>query len=70
MNSTLFSAYVQGYDQLQPLRVEMYEFYHELALDMVPFDTEDEFRMLELAPVCKSDVEPLKWNRNPGPELR
>ena len=48
MNSTLFSTYAQDYDQLQPLRVEMYQFYHELALDMVPFDTEDEFRMLEL----------------------
>ena len=27
-------------------------------------------RIAELAPVCKSDVEPLKWNRNPGPELK
>ena len=27
-------------------------------------------RIAELAPVCESDVEPLKWNRNPGPELR
>ncbi|MYB93793.1 methyltransferase domain-containing protein [Candidatus Poribacteria bacterium] len=27
-------------------------------------------RIAELAPICKSDVEPLKWNRNPGPELR
>ena len=26
----------------------MYQFYHQLALDMVPFDTEDEFRILEL----------------------
>ena len=48
MNSTLFSTYAQDYDRLQPLRVEMYQFYHELALDMVPFDTEDEFRVLEL----------------------
>ncbi|MDE0324197.1 MAG: phytanoyl-CoA dioxygenase family protein [Candidatus Poribacteria bacterium] len=27
-------------------------------------------RIAEIAPVCKSDVEPLKWNRNPGPELK
>ena len=27
-------------------------------------------RIAELAPVCESDVEPLKWNRNPGPELK
>ena len=27
-------------------------------------------RIAELAPVCDGDVEPLKWNRNPGPELR
>ena len=47
-NSTLFSTYAQDYDRLQPLRIEMYQFYHELALDMVPFSTEDEFRMLEL----------------------
>ncbi len=25
MNSTLFSTYAQDYDQLQPLRVEMYQ---------------------------------------------
>ena len=27
-------------------------------------------RIAEIAPVCESDVEPLKWNRNPGPELK
>ena len=27
-------------------------------------------RIAELAPVCESDVEPLKWNRNPGSELK
>ena len=27
-------------------------------------------RIAELAPVCEGGVEPLKWNRNPGPELR
>ena len=27
-------------------------------------------RIAELAPACQRDVEPLKWNRNPGPELK
>lgn len=27
-------------------------------------------QIAELAPVCDDDVEPLKWNRNPGPELK
>ena len=27
-------------------------------------------RIADLAPVCKGDIEPLKWNRNPGPELK
>ena len=27
-------------------------------------------RINELVPVCESNVEPLKWNRNPGPELK
>ena len=27
-------------------------------------------RTAELAPICNGDVEPLKWNRNPGPELK
>ena len=47
-NETLFFTYAQDYDRLQPLQVEMYQFYHELAVDMIPFDTEDEFQMLEL----------------------
>ena len=27
-------------------------------------------RIAELAPVCESNIEPLKWNRNPGPKLK
>ena len=27
-------------------------------------------RIAELAPVCQGDVEPTKWNRTPGPELK
>jgi len=47
-NSHLFATFAEDYDRLQPLRIEMYQFYHELALDFVPFDVKDEFRMLEL----------------------
>ncbi len=27
-------------------------------------------RIAELAPVCEASIEPLEWNRNPGPELK
>ena len=27
-------------------------------------------RIAELAPVCEANIEPLEWNRNPGPELK
>lgn len=32
----LFSSYTNDYDRLQPLRIEMRQFYHNLALDFVP----------------------------------
>ena len=44
----LFSSRAKAYDQLQPLRIEMYEFYHQLALDFLPFALEGQFRLLEL----------------------
>ena len=44
----MFSTYAQHYDRLQPIRIEMYRFYHELALDFMPFGAIDEFRLLEL----------------------
>jgi hypothetical protein len=31
----LFFSYANNYDRLQPLRIEMYQFYHDLALDFV-----------------------------------
>ena len=46
--SVQFSARAADYDRLQPVRIEMYEFYHGLALDFVPFDTGTEFRVLDL----------------------
>ena len=46
--SVQFAARAADYDRLQPVRIEMYEFYHRLAVDFVPFDTGTEFRMLDL----------------------
>jgi SAM-dependent methyltransferase len=47
--TSLWATYTgEAYDRLQPLRIEMYKFYHELALDFVPFAQQSEFRMLEL----------------------
>ncbi len=43
-----FGQHARDYDRLQPLRIEMYELYHDLALDFVPFDNNAEFRMLDL----------------------
>ncbi|MDE3001570.1 MAG: class I SAM-dependent methyltransferase [Gemmatimonadota bacterium] len=43
-----FAARAADYDRLQPVRIEMYEFYHGLAVDFVPFDTGTEFRILDL----------------------
>jgi ubiquinone/menaquinone biosynthesis C-methylase UbiE len=48
LNRDLFSLIAEKYDRLQPLRIEMYRFYHELAFDFIPFDVQDEFWMLEL----------------------
>lgn len=46
--SVQFAARAADYDRLQPVRIEMYEFYHDLALDFVPFDLGTHFRMLDL----------------------
>lgn len=46
--SNHFSTRAEDYDRLQPIRLEMYNFYHRLALDFIPFDTQDAFRMLDL----------------------
>ncbi len=46
--SAQFALRAGDYDRLQPVRIEMYEFYHSLALDFMPFETGEEFRMLDL----------------------
>lgn len=46
--SVQFAERAAAYDRLQPVRIEMYEFYHGLALDFIPFDTLTEFRLLDL----------------------
>lgn len=46
--SVQFSERAESYDRLQPVRLEMYNFYHTLALDFMPFETQDKFRMLDL----------------------
>lgn len=43
-----FAKRAKDYDRLQPVRLEMYHFYHQLALDFIPFDTQEAFRMLDL----------------------
>ena len=47
----VFSSYTgEEYDRLQPLRIDMYRFYHELAFEFMPFETNEPFRMLDLGP--------------------
>ncbi|MCE2441498.1 MAG: class I SAM-dependent methyltransferase [Candidatus Latescibacteria bacterium] len=46
--SVQFASRAVDYHRLQPVRIEMYEFYHDLALEFVPFGTWEEFRMLDL----------------------
>ena len=33
-----FDQYARDYDRVQPVKIEMYRFYHQLALDLVPFE--------------------------------
>ena len=46
--SVQFSTRAEDYDRLQPIRIEMFEFYHSLAMDFIPFGDQTEFRMLDL----------------------
>ena len=46
--SVQFSTRAENYDRLQPIRIEMFDFYHSLAMDFIPFDGQTEFRMLDL----------------------
>ncbi len=43
-----FEQYASDYDRVQPVKIEMYDFYHRLALDLVPFDTDEPFRFADL----------------------
>lgn len=52
-----FAAYAGAYDRVQTVHIEMYEFYHELALDFVPFHLANEFRILELG--CGTGGKPV-----------
>ncbi len=46
--TSYFSRYARSYDRFQPVAIEMYRHYHDLALDFVPFDRSESFRMLDL----------------------
>ena len=48
MAQDFHASYAKTYDRLQPLKIEMYHFYQQLALDFVGFDKQDRFRMLDL----------------------
>jgi SAM-dependent methyltransferase len=48
MANDYYSKYADTFDRLQPLKIEMYRFYHELALDFLPFKVHQGFRMLDL----------------------
>ncbi len=48
MPNDFHSRYAETFDRLQPLKIEMYRFYHELALDFLPFEASQGFRMLDL----------------------
>lgn len=59
-DGALYSAYTGAeYDRLQPIKIEHYDYYHELALDFVPFDESDGFRMLDLGPGTSTFAESI-----------
>ncbi len=43
-----FDQYAHDYDRIQPVKIEMYRFYHELALDLVPYSSDQPFRFADL----------------------
>lgn len=43
-----FDQYAQDYDRIQPVKIEMYGFYHQLALDLVPFAPDQPFLFADL----------------------
>ncbi len=48
MTSDFHSRYADTFDRLQPLKIEMYRFYFDLALDFLPFGAHQDFRLLDL----------------------
>jgi cyclopropane fatty-acyl-phospholipid synthase-like methyltransferase len=48
MANDYYFRYADTFDRLQPLKIEMYEFYHEHALDFLPFEVHQGFRLLDL----------------------
>ncbi len=43
-----FDKYAADYDRIQPVKIEMYRFYHELALSLVPFERDEAFRIADI----------------------
>lgn len=43
-----FDRFAKDYDRIQPVKIEMYRFYHQLALDLVPFEPDSSFRVADL----------------------
>lgn len=43
-----FDQYARDYDRIQPVKTEMYRFYHKLALDLIPFEPEQPFTFVDL----------------------
>ncbi|MCX8213010.1 MAG: hypothetical protein OTJ97_00620 [SAR202 cluster bacterium] len=48
MANDYYSRYADTFGRLQPLKIEMYEFYHEHALNFLPFEVHQGFRLLDL----------------------
>ena len=48
MANDFHSKYANTFDRLQPLKIEMYRLYHDLALDFLPFEVHESFRFLDL----------------------
>lgn len=46
--SRYFDQYARDYDRIQPVKIEMYRFYHQLALDLIPFERDQAFKFADL----------------------
>jgi hypothetical protein len=57
LSNNFFDRYSRDeYDRSQPIRVEHYDFYHDLAFDFLPFETDGDFRFLDLGDGIRSRV--------------